>query len=228
MKFTYPVELHDFVEATELCNCDSPEIIAKADEITRNSKNPEDAACQVFKFVRDKFLFSLTNATEKASETLKGNEGWCITKTNLQIALLRSLGIPARYHQVVLHKRAMKGIISELLYKQLKERIWFHPWCECFLSGKWIICDLYLDKYTYLAAIQEGIITKRMIPSIDWDGVHDLRLVTPYMIEDVGLLSSYDEVCKLVAAEMKLRSFLPKLIVRQSNRHTSKLRANFS
>ncbi|GAH95260.1 unnamed protein product, partial [marine sediment metagenome] len=34
----------------------------------------------------------------KASVTLKIRNGFCVTKSNLQVALLRAINIPARYH----------------------------------------------------------------------------------------------------------------------------------
>jgi len=39
------------------------------------------------------------------------------------------------------------------------EKIWFHPWCECNISGKWIACDSVFNKNIYNAAIKNGIIS---------------------------------------------------------------------
>jgi hypothetical protein len=44
------------------------------------------------------------------------------------------------------------------------EKIWFHPWCECNISGKWIACDAVFDKEIYNAAIKNGIFTKEKEP----------------------------------------------------------------
>ncbi|MCK4831078.1 transglutaminase domain-containing protein [bacterium] len=224
MKFQVPEGMQDYVNPTEFCDCDCEEIKQKAEELTKNVRSPKEAAMMIFNYVRDQFPFALGRTDVKASTTLKAGEGYCVPKTNLQVALLRAIGIPARYHQVVLHKDSIKGIVSDFLYKKFDEKIWFHPWCECYLSGKWIACDLYLDKDTYNAAIKNGIISKEKMPSIDWDGERDLKIATPWMLEDVSTHSSYDEVCKKVMEEMKIPYFLMRLAFKLSNRHTKKLR----
>lgn len=224
MKFQIPEGMQDYVNPTELCDCDCAEIKQKAEELTKDASSPKEAAMRIFNYVRDQILFAVGRTDVKASTTLKEGKGYCVTKTNLQIALNRAIGIPGRYHQVVLHKDVLKGIVSDFLYKRMDEKIGFHPWCECYLSGKWIACDLYLDKDTYNAAIKNGIISKEKMPTIDWDGETDLKIATPWMLEDVSTHSSYDKVCKKAMEEMKVPYFLMRLAFNQSNRYTNKLR----
>ena len=224
MKFQVPEGMQDYVNPTKFCDCDCEEVKQKAEELTKDIRSPKEAAMMIFNYVRDQFPLAVGRTDVKASTTLKEGKGHCLTKTNLQVALLRAIGIPARYHQVVLHKDVLKELISDFLYKGLGEEIWFHPWCECYLSGKWIACDLYLDKDTYNAAIKNGIISKEKMPSIDWDGEKDLKISTPWMLEDVGTLSSYDEVCKKAMEEVKVPNFLLNIVLKQSNRYTDRLR----
>jgi hypothetical protein len=224
MKFQVPERMQEYVSPTEFCDCDNVVIKQKAEELTRDTSSPKEAAKAVFSYVRDEILFAVSRPDVRASRTLKEKQGYCVTKTNLQIALLRAVGIPARYHQVVLHKDVLKGIVPGLVHKMLNERIWYHPWCECYLSDKWIACDLYLDKDVYNAAVKNGIISKEKMPSIDWDGETDLKIATPWLLEDVGTHVSYDEVCKKVAKETKVPQFLMRLGYDQSNRYTKKLR----
>ncbi len=40
--------------------------------------------------------FGLDPSDTKASVALRKKYGFCVTKTNLQVALLRSIGVPAR------------------------------------------------------------------------------------------------------------------------------------
>jgi hypothetical protein len=223
MKFQVPEEMQEYVSPTEFCDCDCTEIKQKAEELTGDASSPKEAAMKIFNYVRDiTFVISLPDI--KASRTLKDGKGFCVTKTNLQIALLRATGIPARYHQVVLDKKVLKGLISDFAYNKLEGNIWYHPWCECYLSNKWIACDLYLDKAIYNAAVKNGIITKEKMPSIDWDGGSDLKIAAPWILEDVKIHSSYDEVSKKVAKEAPVPYFLMKLVFMQSNRYTKKLR----
>jgi hypothetical protein len=224
MKFQVSEGMQDYVNPTELCDCDSEEIKQKAEELTKDASSPKEAAMRIFNFVRDKILFAIGRTDLKASKTLKDGKGYCVTKTNLQIALLRAIGIPARYHQVVLDKKVLKGLVSDSFYNRLEGNIWFHPWCECYLSGKWIACDLYLDKATYNATVKNGIISKEKMPTIDWDGETDLKIAAPWILEDVKIHSSYDEVSKKVMKEAPVPYFLMKLAFIQSNRYTKKLR----
>jgi len=224
MRFQIPEGMQEYVRPTEFCDCDCAGITLKAEELTKDVDSPKEAAMAIFNFVRDRIPFAVSRIDEKASKTLKKGKGFCVTKTNLQVALLRAAGIPARYHQVVLDKTVLKGLVSDSFYNRQEDRIWFHPWCECYLSGKWIACDLYLDKDTYNAAIKDGILSKEQILSIDWDGENDLKTATHWMLEDAGIHASYDEVSKKVMKEIPVPVFLMVLACNLSNRYTKKLR----
>ena len=224
MRFQVPEGMAEYLGATEFCDCENSEIRQKSEELTRNADSPKEAAMNIFNYVRDQIPFAIGRTDVKASETLTNGEGYCVTKTNLQVALLRAAGIPARYHQVVLHKDVLKGIIHDSVYDALDERIWFHPWCEAYLSGKWVACDLFLDKDTYNAAVKEGILSKDKMPTIDWDGDTDLKIAAPWMLEDVGSYPSYDEVSERVVKETKMPPSILMEAFRQSNLYTKKLR----
>ena len=225
MKFTPPPDLADFVSPTKYCNADNKKVISKAEELASDARNPTEAALKIHTWIRDRYLLGFTPVDEKASETLEGTQGWCVTKTNLQIAMLRALGIPARFHQVVLTKKVLKNLVSPPLYMTMKEPIWFHPWCECFLEGKWITCDLWIDRHTYQAALAAGVYEEKYFPSVEWNGRDDLNIVGHWLQEDRGTLASYDQVVEKVVAQFKL---YPKVMVnflfKRSNRYTSKFR----
>lgn len=228
MKFTPIGDLNEFVKATKYCDADSAEVKSKAEQITIDADSPRKAALDIFKFVRDNYKFGFTPVDQKASETLKGTLGWCVTKTNLQIALLRAIGIPARYHQVVLTKKSLKGIISKSIYKGIDERIWYHPWCECFINDKWTACDLFIDFFTYQAAIKAGHYEAGYFPTVDWDGENDLIIVNHWLLEDVGTHASYDDIIDKVARELKATpALIMKWLVKRSNRHTERLRETY-
>jgi hypothetical protein len=224
MIFQSPKGMDEFLKPTVLCDCDNNEIKKKSQELTENAKSPKEAALSIFTFVRDQIPFGLDLPYTKASDTLKKAYGYCITKTNLQIALMRAVGIPSRYHQVVLHKNVLKGIMPSSIHKKVEEKIWYHPWCECYLSEKWVACDSYLDNSLYEAACRKGILTKDKVRTIDWDGDSDLRTATSWMLEDVGTHASYDDVCKKVADRIKIPKFLFKLMLKRSNSYTNKVR----
>lgn len=224
MKLQAPEGMKEFLEPTDLCDSDNEQIKKKAQELIKDVKTPQEAAIRIFYFVRDQIPFGVDRADTKASETLKKGLGFCVTKTNLQIALLRAIGIPARYHQVVLDKDILKGILPDSIHKDMERKIGFHPWCECYLSGKWVSCDLFLDKALYDAACRKGIISKEKMPTIDWDGENDLKTTTAWIIEDVGTLVSFDEVSRKVREESKDSKDEAKKFYDFSNQCTDKLR----
>ena len=229
MVFTAEQELKEFTMATRYCNAEDEAVVRKAHELTRDAKTPLEAALNIHRWVRDHFLFGFTPVDESASETLKGTHGWCVTKTNLQVALCRAAGIPARFHQVVLTKKVLKGIASRVMHMAIKEPIWFHPWCECHLGDRWVACDLWIDKTTYEAAINAGILDHSQLPTVDWSGTEDLFLTEPWLKEDRGTMASYDQVVGDVAAEFKsIPPVVMNWLVNGSNRHTAKLRRKYS
>jgi len=223
MEWQPPEGMDEYLKPTQICDCDNQEIGEKATEIIADAKTPSEAAVKIFYFVRDQILFAF-DYSAKASETLKRGTGYCATKTNFQVALLRSSGVPARYHQAVLKKNCLKGIIPAFGFKLTPERIEYHPWCECYLSDKWIACDTLFDKRLYDAACKKGIISKEQIPTIDWDGENDLNTMTAWILEDVGTFHSFDDIFRKGQKE----TFPPKIIAqvafRISNRYTNKVR----
>ena len=115
--------MDEYLRPTELCDCDDPSIRRRAQEIIKDIGTPKEAALLIFYHVRDKVLFALDNFDVRASDTLRKGSGFCITKTNLQVALLRVVGIPPRYHQAVLSKNCLKGIVSSTAFNGSPERI---------------------------------------------------------------------------------------------------------
>jgi transglutaminase-like putative cysteine protease len=225
MRYSFPPHLRGYVEPTQYCDATHPAIIAQAEALAEPGDPPVAAARAVYSFVRDHYAFGFTMIDEKASDTLHGTLGWCVTKTNLQVALLRALGIPARFHMVALTKRSLKGLVSGLLYRMLSEPIDFHPWCECYLDGRWVASDLFIDQTTYEAAIATGLYSRDDIPSLDWNGHDDLLLVRHWMRADHGTRQSYDEIVARVLKDFALiPPFLMRLILRHSNRRTARLR----
>ena len=88
--------MEHFLKPTKFCDCDNQKIIAKAKALTQNDKTPKEAALSIIHFVRDQIAFK-GGLIVKASRTLKKGNGFCVTKSNLQVALLRAVNIPARY-----------------------------------------------------------------------------------------------------------------------------------
>ncbi len=218
-----PEGMDEYLKPTELCDCDNPEIREKAKEIIADAETPRQAAVDIFYFVRDHILFAFDHSV-KASETLSSRIGYCVTKTNLQVALLRSSGIPARYHQTVVAHSCLKGLIPYFGFQFTPERLEYQCWCECFLSDKWIACDTLYDKRLYDGACKKSIISKEQIPTIDWDGENDLNIRTAWILEDKGTLYSFDDIFRQNQIEMFPTKLFSEDTLRNSNRYTNQIR----
>jgi hypothetical protein len=216
-------EMDTYLKATQLCDIDNPALRDHANAIIQGAETTRQAADRIFGFVRDQILFGFTRGDAKASDTLRKGIGFCVTKTNLQVALLRAAGIRARYHQAVLTREALKAVLPTFAYRFVPERISYHPWCECYVSEKWVSCDTLFDKGLYDALLRRGLISREQIPTIDWDGIHDLNTVACWMVEDVGTSPCLDDVFRIAQSELPPEP-ISIVIRRLCNRHIEKLR----
>lgn len=189
--------LQDYLAATKTCDCDNPWLQKKAEQIVGGANTPEEKALKIFCYVRDNIRFGFAYSRSKASQTLKRGYGDCGSKTNAQVALLRAAGIPARYRWVRAKTQVLHHLIADFVYRNMPP-VASHLWCECCLDGRWVSCELLLDKPLYDGMLVEGLITKEQVPTIDWDGKTDLVLLTPWITEDCGHLPSLEDVMRVI------------------------------
>jgi len=216
-------QMSKYLKPMFLCDSDSIEIKEKAHELTKHVRTPKGAALRIFHFVRDEIPFSLDFTDVKASQTLRTRLGFCLQKTNLQVALLRAAGIPARYHRVTCKKQMLRGIISSLLYLFLPEVI-AHSWCECYLSDKWVSCEAVLDKALVEGMTEKGLALVNQISTIEWDGANDLIVVKPWVVEDFETSTALDDSYMEMAKRQRGPKILQRMLLTLSNRHTNGLR----
>jgi len=215
--------MNEFLEPSRLCDCNNPTLLMKAGQLKGSSENPEDIARAVFLFVRDHIRFGLDRADRAASETLERGIGFCVNKANLQVALLRAAGLPARFHQVVLPKNCLNGIFPGAVFGRMPDHIWYHPWCECQVRGQWLSCEALYDRTLFRAAIATGVFDQDRIPTIEWDGEHDLRLMTSWILEDRGTHAELDAIFAKAQAEQP-PGLLGGFVHFLTNRHIASLR----
>lgn len=141
-----------------------------------------------------------------------------MSKANLQIALLRAVGIPARYHRAEVKKESLNGLMLSLAISSLPDMIWTHCWCECYLSERWISCEAILDESLYLGAVERGIYTREQVPVIDWDGDSDLIVMTNFLGEDFGTSPSVDGILKKGQRELLPPKPITRVICVLSNK----------
>ena len=213
-----------YLKPTEFCDFNHQEIIIKAKKLTKNDKTPKEMALNIFHFVRDQITYLMCES-DKASRTLKKRFGDCGTKTNLQVALLRAVNIPAKYHIASLRKECIKGIVSESFYNLSPNIISNHLWCECYLSEKWISCDTLFDKVLTKGIYKKGIHTKEEIPTIEWEGENDINTMTTWIIEDKGTTPSIDDLFLEAQKEFeKIPIELRNTLIYQANKYTDTVR----
>lgn len=189
----------EYLAATRLCDVDEPWLRMLAEGIVRDARTPEAKALRVFYHVRDAVRFSLAYSRSTASQTLKRGYGECGNKTNAQVALLRAVGIPARFHWVQAQSQALHHLVADFLYRNMPP-VASHYWCECFLNGAWVACEAMLDKPLYDGMLLKGLITREQVPTIDWDGRTDLVVLKPWITEDRGHLASFDDALQVLQA----------------------------
>lgn len=109
--------------------------------MTNEVSSDKEKAIAIFNYIRDDVEFFIDPYFETASNTLKAVKGFCASKANLQVALLRAVNIPARYHIFHVKKELMEPFLPKWLLKFFPDIIDHHPTCECYLNGEWIACE---------------------------------------------------------------------------------------
>ena len=224
MAWQPPEGMDEYLKPTEFCDSDNEEMKNKARELVKDAATQKEAALSIFYFVRDSIRYALDFTDYKASHALKTRLGFCVHKPNLQVALLRAVGIPARTHRVAVRKEALQGIHSGFASRFFPEVSDHHTWCECYLSGKWISCEALFDKELFEGMREKGVAVASQIPSIDWDGENDLIVLKPWEVEDFGTFASLDDFWREYSKRPGPRFLQCIGMSALSNRHTNSLR----
>jgi hypothetical protein len=181
--FSCEEELKEYLDVTKLVDLNHPLVRAIALKILEGAETPKDAAVKVFCFVRDRIPLAIVSPWKTASETLRIRKGSCLTKATLQVALLRSIGIPARFRVLEFKGNdpaEWQGILPSFSVSRLPER-WSHIFVEVYIEDRWIMTDATFDK--------------ALIPDTDnWDGEEDVCCIAPHAIlADLGAFVSIEE-----------------------------------
>lgn len=160
--------MEEYLKPTSIVNSDNPTIKNKAQEVTKGQKEVIEKARSLFYFVRDNIKYNpyLPRHLPKhfrASNTLARGEGFCIQKAALLIALSRAVGIPARFHFVILRNHLLPEKIAELLVSNV---IPDHGFVEFHLDGKWVGATPTFDL---------EVCQKYWIIPVEFDGKNDAK-----------------------------------------------------
>ena len=194
-----------------------------------------DVIGAIYNFVRDEILFGY-NADDRlpASQVLSDGYGQCNTKGTLLIALLRSVGIPARFHGFTIYNELQRGAIPNYLFFFAPERI-IHSWVEIYYNDRWINLEGYIIDKRYLKQVQRnfiaecaqfsgyGISTKCLTePEIDWRG-EDTYIQSEGIADDFGMYTQPDDFYAKYGSNL---SGVKKLLFRYVLRHLMNLNVN--
>ncbi len=134
-----------YLRATYLCESNSPEIIAMANELGAFRLSSREYAENVFNFVRNNIRLRFIPA-RGAIETLKTGYGSCFDLANLFIAICRAGGLPSRY-KIYIGERPREDFcyvfdIDERLVNGLVVITTVSTFTEVKIDGKWIESDI--------------------------------------------------------------------------------------
>ena len=125
---------------TRLCDFDRHAAIGeKASQLARGCSGDRQRFDRVYQFVKE-LPYGLEDWDVKASETLRKGWGMCCGKTNLLVAMSRTLLIPARYR--VFRIRAERRLLRQVIEqdKKLAAQLGDLPAEQDHLQ-----CDVYLN-----------------------------------------------------------------------------------
>lgn len=110
---------------------------------------PRARAVASHDWVRDQIPFGWTGAfwRSSADELLSLRRGYCVTKSSLWVALLRTMGIPARLRFVALDAQVLHGLVAPGAWLD-------HAYVELWLEGQWLGVDSHVVDAPLFAAAQ--------------------------------------------------------------------------
>lgn len=185
-------ELTPYLAATGFCDVDHPDIRALARELATANSDARATAVRLFEWVRDEILYFFGPWGVTATHTLHVREGTCTTKSNLLIALLRAVGIPAAYGVLRVDARHYWGVIGPAFLTRHASPYSTHVNAAAYIDGRWVRCDPSSDRQ--IAEKSQHYCEQNRL--IEWDGTTDRTDVfrPEHVHANLGLYANIDEV----------------------------------
>lgn len=165
--------LEDLTKPTRYVDFDRKDVRAASMSAVGRATGPRDRALAIFEFVRNiPFGFSAGFWDNKASDVLRSRRGYCNTKSTLFVAMLRSVGVPARQQFVEIDARILHGILDP------GTTMVDHSYVEVLLDGEWIATDAYIVDPPLFAVARDRLRRENRLlgygahatGSNEWDG----------------------------------------------------------
>ncbi len=192
------------LEETTLLDISHPELAALIAERGWSDLRQYEAIGAIYDFVRNEVRFGY-NASDDlpASSVLSDGYGQCNTKGTLLMALLRSVGLPCRFHGFTIDKKLQRGVVTGLAY-QLAPRSIIHSWVEVYYDGAWVNLEGFILDSSYLDGLRclfpeargefcaYGVGTQDLEnPPVEWNG-SDTYIQKTGINHDYGVFDSPD------------------------------------
>jgi transglutaminase-like putative cysteine protease len=132
---------HEYLEPTQIIDCENREIINYAlNAIKDSDEDPISKAVKLYYAVRDPIWYNpylpfYRPEHYRASNILKNGVGFCVPKAALLCALGRACGIPSRVGFATVRNHLATRQLIEFLGTDL---FVYHGFVEFFLDGQWV------------------------------------------------------------------------------------------
>jgi hypothetical protein len=196
--------MYKYLEETALLDVSHPRLVELVRERGWKDLGPYDAIGAIYDFVQNEVRFGY-NASDDlpASAVLTDGYGQCNTKGTLLMALLRSVGIPCRFHGFTIDKKLQRGAITGVAYRLAPKAI-IHSWVEILYDGQWVNLEGFILDASYLDGVRclfpgaKGEFCAYAIgtqdienPAVEWRGA-DTYIQKTGINHDYGIFDSPD------------------------------------
>ncbi|NWF56275.1 MAG: transglutaminase domain-containing protein [Syntrophaceae bacterium] len=142
-----PHQMRAFLGPEKNIPVNESNILSQAKALTQGSRTVHEAVTAVFNWIVDNFTYDAgRNTPQDGRSVFYSKRGSCVGYTQLAIAMLRSLGIPARYAHGYLPPGYDWGISKKYWGVQISGG-GYHAWVEVFyMDIGWCFSDLLHSK----------------------------------------------------------------------------------
>jgi Transglutaminase-like superfamily/Carboxypeptidase regulatory-like domain len=142
-----PYQMRSFLGPEKDIPVNEGNILSQARALTQGSRTVQEAVTAIFNWIVDNFTYDAGRGTpQDGRSAFYSKRGSCVGYTNLAIAMLRSLGIPARYAHGYLPPGYDWGISKKYWGVQISGG-GYHAWVEVYYpDAGWCFSDLLHSK----------------------------------------------------------------------------------
>ena len=197
-----PEELKQFTQPSEIIDSDDEDVMRFASGIAEGEDDLYVVVHKIAEWTKNNVKYNLSSLTEevsqKASWVLDNRQGVCDELTSLFIAMLRSLGVPAKFVAGVAYTND----------PSFSENWGSHGWAEVYFPGYgWIPFDVTYGQFGYIdpthVKLKESIDSNE--PSVQYKWVaRNINLETKELNIETSLQETVGRVKKQVSLDLKV------------------------